>query len=196
MRAVAIPVKANTMAGGFISPGDYVDVILTYRVRGGSNEDTRTLVNQMASETILKNVKVLAVDQEAKRDDDTAKIARTVTLQVDTAGAEKVALGSEMGDIILSLRGLGDDKVEGTSSYTTDVLTNKVLQDVAAIQGGGATGRVKIYSGSTLIEQRAGGGGATMDSGYDDSAAEAEQVSEELTGAIEAVTEAVTGGEE
>src|SRR5690606_8062911 len=95
MRAVAIPVKANTMAGGFITRGDFVDVILTYRVRGGTNEDTRMLVNQMASETILKNVKVLAVDQEAKRDDDSAKIARTVTLQVDTAGAEKIALGSE-----------------------------------------------------------------------------------------------------
>lgn len=184
MRAVAIPVKANTMAGGFITPGDFVDVILTYRVRGGG-EDTQFLVSQTASETILKNVKVLAVDQEAKRDDDAAKIARTVTLQVDTSGAEKVALASEMGDIILSLRGLGDDKVDETPSYTTDVLTNKVMQDVVAIQGGGASGKVKIYSGANVSEQKPRGA---------DSMTGTQQ--NENTGANGAVEESSEGTEE
>ncbi len=155
-RAVAIPVKANTMAGGFISPGDYVDVILTYRLsnNGGETPETKMLVSQHASETILKNVKVLAVDQEATRDEDAAKIAKTVTLEVDTEGAEKVALAAEMGDMILSLRGLGDDTNDNTSTFTTDVQASKIMQDLALIENGGAGGAVKIYNGGTLVEQR------------------------------------------
>lgn len=155
MRAVAIPVKANTMAGGFVSPGDYVDVILTYRVRNnGAKPETRMLINDVASETILKNVRVMAVDQEASRDEDAAKVAKTVTLEVDSEGAEKVALAAEMGDMILSLRGLGDDDTKNTSTYTTDVDTSKILQNMALIENGGASGAVKIYNGATMVEQR------------------------------------------
>jgi pilus assembly protein CpaB len=154
-RAVAIPVKANTMAGGFVSPGDYVDVIVTYRVRGSKNSpETKMLVNEIASETILKNVKVLAVDQESSRDEDAAKVAKTVTLEVDSAGAEKVALAAEMGEMILSLRGLGDEDNMDTSDYTTDVGTSKILQNMALIENGGTSGAVKIYNGATLVEQR------------------------------------------
>lgn len=154
-RAVAIPVKANTMAGGFVSPGDYVDVILTYRLRGaGNTAETKMLIHEVASETILKNVRVLAVDQEATRDADAAKVAKTVTLEVDSVGAEKVALAAEMGDMILSLRGLGDDDNENTSTYTTDVDASLILQNMALIENGGAGGAVKIYNGSDLVEQR------------------------------------------
>ena len=158
MRAVAIPVKADTMAGGFISPGDFVDVIVTYQIRGASNTpETKMLINQVASETILENVKVLAVDQEATRDEDAAKVAKTVTLEVDGVGAQKVALAAEMGDMILSLRGLGDDDVEKTPSYTTDVQTSKIMQNMALIENGGAGGAVKIYNGGTVVEQRPSG---------------------------------------
>lgn len=155
MRAVAIPVKANTMAGGFVSPGDYVDVILTYRIRGNSNNpEAKMLVNEVASETILKNVRVMAVDQEASRDEDAAKVAKTVTLEVDSEGAEKVALAAEMGEMILSLRGLGDEDTKNTSTYTTDVETSTILQNMALIENGGTSGAVKIYNGSTMVEQR------------------------------------------
>lgn len=155
MRAVAIPVVANTMAGGFVSPGDYVDVILTYAIRSdASSPEAKMLVNEFVSETILKNVKILAVDQEVTRDEDNAKIAKTVTVAVDTVGAEKVALSSKMGDLTLSLRGLGDDANLDTSTSTTDVQTSRIMQNLAIIENGGTSGAVKIYNGSEVIEQR------------------------------------------
>ncbi len=157
MRAVAIPVKANTMAGGFIAPGDFVDVILTYQVEssGDATAETESFVKNHASETILKNVKILAVDQEASREEDKAKIAKTVTIAVDTKGAQKVALASEMGDLTLSLRGLGDDSDENTASMTTDVEVSRAMQNIARIKNGGTSGGpVRIYNGAVVQEVR------------------------------------------
>ena len=156
MRAVAIPVKAAAMAGGFISPGDYVDVILTYSVeqQGEATAETQSFVQSHASETILKNVKVLAVDQEASREEDKAKVAKTVTIAVDSKGAEKVALASEMGDLTLSLRGIGDDTDTGTSEITTDVEVSRAMQNLSRIRNGGEGGPVRVYNGAVIQEVR------------------------------------------
>jgi len=161
MRAVAIPVKSETMAGGFVSPGDFVDVILTYKVEVGNDDtdETGSFIQSHVSETILKNVKVLAVDQEASREEDKAKVARTVTLAVDSKGAEKVALASEMGDITLTLRGIGDDAPE-KASMTTDIEVSRAMQNLARIKSGGTSGGpVRIYNGSTMQEVRPRGAG-------------------------------------
>lgn len=161
MRAVAIPVKAAAMVGGFINPGDYVDVILTYRVDvpGGETADTQSYVQSHASETILKNVKVLAVDQEASREEDKAKVAKTVTIAVDPKGAEKVALASEMGDLRLSLRGIGDDADNNATALTTDVEVSRAMQNLSRIKNGGASGGpVRVYNGATMQEVRPRGG--------------------------------------
>ena len=161
MRAVAIPVKAAAMVGGFINPGDYVDVILTYRVDipGGENADTQSYLQSHASETILKNVKVLAVDQEASREEDKAKIAKTVTIAVDPKGAEKVALAAEMGDLRLSLRGIGDDVDNNEMALTTDVEVSRAMQNISRIKNGGTSGGpVRVYNGATVEEIRPRGG--------------------------------------
>ena len=162
MRAVAIPVKANTMAGGFVSPGDFVDVILTYKVeveRGQKTVETNSFVRSHASETILKNVKVLAVDQEASREEEKAKVARTVTLQLDTKEAEKIALASEMGDLILTLRGIGDDVETDTTDMTTDIEVSRAMQNIVRLQTGGTGGGpIRIYNGSAVREVRPSGG--------------------------------------
>lgn len=157
MRAVAIPVKANTMAGGFIAPGDYVDVILTYSVDvdRDSASETESFIKSHVSETILKNVKILAVDQEASREEDKAKIAKTVTIAVDSKGAETVALASEMGDLTLSLRGLGDGDDNNSAALTTDVEVSRAMQNIARIKNGGASGGpVRIYTGTAVREVR------------------------------------------
>lgn len=157
MRAVAIPVKAAAMAGGFIAPGDFVDVILTYKVDVGreENAETESFIQDHASETILKNVKVLAVDQEASREEDKAKVAKTVTIAVDSKGAEKVALASEMGDLTLSLRGIGDDVDSNSAAITTDVEVSRAMQNLSRIKNGGTSGGpVRIYNGTTMMEVR------------------------------------------
>lgn len=120
MRAMAIKVEARTMVGGFIKPGDYVDVVMTYKleIKADKNEapGLQALVDMnvdnWASETILQRIKVLAIDQTAEQDDkDDVEVGKTVTLAVDVQQAEKLALGAEFAKITLALRAVGDDQI-------------------------------------------------------------------------------------
>lgn len=159
-RAVAIKVKAESMVGGFISPGDRVDVIMTYEVRADELENNpaiRQQIRKYAAETILENVRVLAIDQQARREDDKAKVGRTVTLEVDATGAEKLNLASTMaeGGLTLSLRALGDDAVLGKTrrNMTTDTDVSTVLQEINRLNAGGQSGPanvVRVYNGENV----------------------------------------------
>jgi pilus assembly protein CpaB len=156
MRAVAIKVSAQAMVGGFLAPGDRVDVILTYQVRlsGAEREEAETKVNRHASQTVLENVKILAIDQTARKEDDKAKVGRTVTLEVDAAGAEKLALATEMGELSLALRALGDTETVNTKGkrLTTDVQVSSVLQEINRMKktSGGKSDIVRVYSGENV----------------------------------------------
>lgn len=143
MRAVAVEVKAETSVGGFVGPGDFVDVILTYKMKIDVVDKEDVLAKQivsdnldsLASETILRNVRVLAVDQTSRRDDDKIKVGKTVTLEVTEEGAERMALAAKMGDIFLSLRGLGDDSVPSAQTQwpvVTDARMTQIGEEVAA----------------------------------------------------------------
>lgn len=153
-RALGVSVKAETMAGGFIGPGDFVDVILTYKVRIRDRENAQIMntISEYASETLIENVRVLAVDQKAERDEDKPNVGRTVTLEVTSAQAEKLALASEMGDITLSMRSLGDKKEVAEENMTTDVKSTKILGNLAKIQssGSGSAGIVRVYNGGEV----------------------------------------------
>ena len=100
MRAVAVPVTQETAAGGFILPGDRVDVLQSYRPDGGQHEVT---------ETLLRNVRVLAIDQTTTPDKDANSIAGSVaTLEAPAGDAELLALGKARGEMILALRSYAD----------------------------------------------------------------------------------------
>ncbi len=154
-RAVAINVSAASMVGGFISPGDFVDVILTHNIKITGDDKTivKDTIKKFATETILENVRVLAIDQRALNDDkDKVKVGRTVTLEVDVSGAEELALVGKMGDLSLSLRGIGDNEVMVNDGYkpTTDVKVSDMLQNIVerSQTGGGKPKQIKIYSGT------------------------------------------------
>ena len=100
MRAVAIPVTAETAAGGFILPGDLVDVLQSYRPDGERSEVT---------ETLLRNVRVLAIDQTTTPEKDANTISGSVaTIEAPAADAELLALGKARGEMILALRSYAD----------------------------------------------------------------------------------------
>jgi len=110
MRAVTVPVSAKTGVGGFVFPGDRVDLVLTQTVKG--EDDGAPL---KASETILKNIRVLATDQSTETthtpDGKTVVRAfRTVTLEVTPKIAEKVAVAQTIGTLSLSLRSIADNQ--------------------------------------------------------------------------------------
>ena len=154
MRAVAVSVKAKTMVGGFVGPGDYVDVLLTYRVKPRNRDNPRiqSLIDTYSTETVLENIRVLAADQKAIREEDKAKVSKTVTLETTAEQAEKLMLAQAMGEIKLSLRGIGDDKTVRGDDLTTDVRMGKALGDVMKAQrsnksGGGS---VRVYNGQNV----------------------------------------------
>ena len=111
MRAVTIPVSQKTGVGGFVFPGDHVDLVLTQSVRASDNGESLK-----AAETILRNVRVLATDQSTETETEdgktVVKTARTVTLEVTPKIAEKIAVAEDVGQLSLSLRSLADNQAE------------------------------------------------------------------------------------
>jgi pilus assembly protein CpaB len=108
MRAIALDVSPDTGAGGFILPNDHVDVVLTRRDRAA---EKLTGVEKYISETILKNVRVLAVDQAVEeKEGQKVVIGKTATIELNPLQAETLALARQIGTISLTLRSLLDSQ--------------------------------------------------------------------------------------
>ena len=113
MRAVTVGVSATSGVAGFIFPGDRVDLVLTQEVTGGEDSGPPLRV----SETIIRNIRVLAVDQRLQptRDEHGNQVAQntsTVTFEATPRIAEKIAVSQTMGQLSLSLRSLADNQAE------------------------------------------------------------------------------------
>lgn len=109
MRAVTVPVSAKTGVAGFVFPGDRVDIVLTQSVKSLDSE-------LKASETVLRNLRVLATDQSTTQEKVEGKTVvkefRTVTLEVTPKIAEKIAVAQTIGTLSLSLRSIADNQAE------------------------------------------------------------------------------------
>lgn len=114
MRAISTPIREETAAGGFILPNDRVDVIVSRRVRTARKEEH-------VSETVLRNVRVLAIGQNIEQKGD-KKVAngKTATLELSIRQAETLALARSMGEISLALRSLADVNPNGKSGPETN----------------------------------------------------------------------------
>jgi pilus assembly protein CpaB len=100
-RALALRVDEIVGVSGFIVPDDRVDVILTTTPVDGSPD--------RISKIVLQNKRVLSVAQSTEQKDGKPQLARSITLEVTPDEAEKLSLASQEGQIVLALRGLGDD---------------------------------------------------------------------------------------
>ncbi|QIG48833.1 Flp pilus assembly protein CpaB [Nordella sp. HKS 07] len=107
MRAVSVPVSAETGAGGFILPNDRVDVLLTRKIDDGSNQKSSI------SETVLTNVRVLAIDQtfRPKGEDDKEYVVadKTATLELDPRQTEVISMTQDVGQLSLTLRSIREN---------------------------------------------------------------------------------------
>lgn len=102
MRAISTPISPETGAGGFILPNDRVDVLLI-RVQKASTGDT------YSSETILSNVRVLAIDQTVEeKNGQRVVVGKIATLALNSRNAETLALATRLGTLALALRSLAD----------------------------------------------------------------------------------------
>lgn len=101
-RALALRVDEIVGVSGFIVPDDRVDVILTTTPLGAAQD-------AKISKIVLQNKRVLSVAQSTEQKDGKPQLARSITLEVTPEEAEKLSLASQEGQIVLALRGLGDD---------------------------------------------------------------------------------------
>jgi pilus assembly protein CpaB len=113
MRAVSISISADTGAGGFILPNDRVDVLCTTT---SQNSDT----HKAQTTTILKNIRVLAVDQTYDSKDTKSVVGRTATLELSPEQVEMVERQKANGSLSLSLRALGDNETANTNADAHD----------------------------------------------------------------------------
>jgi len=119
MRAVTVRVNDVEGVAGFILPGDHVDVLLTRQAErtNGTND------------VVIQNTRVLAVDQLADDAADRPTVVRAVTLEVDTIGAQKIALAASLGNLSLMLRRAGEQHMDATRRITTsDLAQTEVVQ--------------------------------------------------------------------
>ena len=112
MRAVTVPVSAQTAVAGFVFPGDRVDLVLTQTVAGGGDGPPLKV-----AETVMRNLRVLATDQRTDNTvgEDGKTVVRTfsnVTIEATPKIAEKIAVAQTLGSLSLSLRSIADNNSE------------------------------------------------------------------------------------
>src|SRR5882724_729974 len=106
MRAISTEISPETGAGGFILPNDRVDVILSRRDREAEKAGA---ADTQVSETILANIRILAIDQTlGEKDGQKVVIGKTATLELSPRQAEMLALSRQLGTLSLALRSLAD----------------------------------------------------------------------------------------
>jgi pilus assembly protein CpaB len=124
MRAVAIDIAADSDAGGFVLPEDHVDILLTRHDKAAErNSGNETIV----TDTILRNARVLAVDQAVQeKNGQKVIVGKTATIELSPEQAETLADARQVGSLSLALRSLvdsqsstpeggGDHRYDGTS---------------------------------------------------------------------------------
>jgi pilus assembly protein CpaB len=112
MRAVSTEISPETGAGGFILPNDHVDVILSRRDREAEKSAGH---DSFVSETILNNIRVLAIDQTVEeKNGQKVVVGKTATLELAPRQAETLALARQLGTLSLALRSIADGSKEVT----------------------------------------------------------------------------------
>jgi pilus assembly protein CpaB len=123
MRAVTVPVSAQAAVAGFVFPGDRIDLVLTQTVAGGGDGPPLKV-----SETIIRNMRVLATDQRTDNvvgEDGKTKVSTfsNVTVEATPKIAEQIAVAQTLGTLSLSLRSLADNSTELEEAIASGAVT-------------------------------------------------------------------------
>ncbi len=123
MRAVTVGVDSVSGTAGLIWPGDHVDLLLTQSI----DDKEQPLDHRISGETVLANLRVIAVDQQLVQGGQgsqanptgTGNANRTVTLEATSYDAERIAVASRLGKISLVVRSAADDQPGAETSSST-----------------------------------------------------------------------------
>lgn len=137
-RAMAIKVNAETAVGGFVTPGDAVDVLLTE----GRNSGLRTV-------TILQDIKVIGVDQDSDIGKDSPEVARTVTVEVTPDQGQRLALAQQAGILSLTLR----NNVGAEDQPLDSLKLSDLMRDVSPVAEMIASPRITVRRGVNISDE-------------------------------------------
>ena len=122
MRAISVPVTVTSGISGFIFPGDRVDLVLSYPVpspTGSQADEGARITSTRRPQTVLRDVRVIGIDQRLDGKPGEAVVAHTATLEVTPKQGEIIALASEIGKVSLTLRSLVPAPEEGDEGRRT-----------------------------------------------------------------------------
>lgn len=111
MRAYTVRVNDVSGVAGFILPGDKVDIMLTRQTLDGGRDD-------LITDVILQNIEILGINQMTNQATEEPVIAKTVTVEVTTDQAQKLALAQQVGSLSLALRSYANNAPAPTSRIT------------------------------------------------------------------------------
>jgi pilus assembly protein CpaB len=124
MKAVTVRVNDIEGVAGFVLPGDRVDILLTRNAAG-----ERGSAGSSSSDVVLQNVRVLAIDQIADDRLDKPAVVKAVTLEVEMAQGQKLALAASLGTLTLALRQAGDTDAQPARQITAEDLGKQQKRD-------------------------------------------------------------------
>lgn len=138
MQAVTVKTDEIAGVGGFIAPGDRVDVVLTRNA--GEIEEVRKNAegaagSKIATEVVIEAAKVLSVGQAADERATQPKIANSVTLEVTPEGAQKITLARNIGKLSLTLRSARPAASDGSGMTTISAFGGSVAEKISAAAG-------------------------------------------------------------
>lgn len=144
-RAISVPVTVSSGISGFVFPGDHVDVLLTMTFQNDANKAQRH-----AAETLLTNIRVLAMDQRSDDQEKDVKVAKTATLEVTPKQAEIIAVAIDIGNLSLSLRSIGhdDDSTAHSVTWDSDATHLVAPPDTDTSKAAPQTAKVVVVRGS------------------------------------------------
>ena len=155
-RAYSIKVNETSSIAGLVFPGDRVDLLLTHKVEANGSA-------VQVTETVLTNMRILAIDQKLNSVDSQPRVGKTVTFEVTPKQAEILAVADDLGRLSLSLRSLASNeaelkRIQNTGVYPDDVdatMGRTATRDFeASILKGAAGNSVQVQRGSTKREEK------------------------------------------
>jgi pilus assembly protein CpaB len=157
-RATSVGVDAVSGTAGLIWPGDHVDLILTQEIMSNGGTDVPA-GRRVASETVLKDVRVIAIDKQLVQGGSgggEADTTRTVTLEVTPEDAERVAVATHLGKLSLAVRPV--DAAPSADSTTHDVTyggdVSTALADANKKVEAKDGGSLHVYEGTSEREYK------------------------------------------
>jgi pilus assembly protein CpaB len=139
MRAVTVRISVDTASGGFIQPGDKVDIILQETIQPDGGVGSSTVPKYIAG-TIFENVTVLAIDQSFSNNPESGAAipGSTATLELSPRDAERVTVAQVRGDLSLVLRGYSGSSARAATRASEPANEEKVVPPLTIYRSGTA----------------------------------------------------------